>query len=331
MHEQSLQGLKHYCGNTTFCHSQALFTAFYPGKDYKALCMFENYTTVPFGIVHVPNDYYRIIDSYIDPDSGLDRALDTLDIPYEVHYWPKGESSNASEAFSLLRAWSDLGPVVLGPLNMGDLKYYYHRNLYQNIDHYIIVTGVDGETFQVCDTEGFILSYISENDLFNAWRGDHIPEGRGGFVMRKVEDLKNLSYNKENLLRTFKLSVENLASARKMNLGGGNALRSITELAAEIEKNASLRKGITYAIPTRIQRNMFIKEFINMMSISNFNPALMSKWQELRSIIDQQIKLYGKVLAGLIENIIGNLKLLDHVASSEDRFADIAIEIKDEL
>lgn len=310
-----------YRGKATCCHSQALLTAFFPRGLVPNLWLFECYTTIPFGITHVPGDPNRLLDCYLDPDVGLDRALDTLGITYEIRFWREG--TDGAEAMQALNEWCSEGPVVLGPLNMDELSYFFHSELFHHMDHYIVVLGIEGESIHVCDTEGFALSLLSINDLLNAWRGDKIPEGRGEFIMRRVLDATNSSYGQETSMQALRLAIGNLMAARDMKYGGGKALRALVNQAVEVEANTSLRRGLTYVIPTRIQRCTFIMEFIQSIGKMPVGLTFKDTWSEALVVLNEQIQLYGEALADLMDKIPEALVRLDRIADLEEMLTSI--------
>jgi hypothetical protein len=318
-----------YQGKTTCCHSQAVLTAFFPRKEVINLWMFENFTTVPFGIKHVPNDPNRLLDCYLDPDVGLDRAMNILGIPYEVRFWAEG--SDGSEALHLLQEWSDKTPVVLGPLNMGGLPYFFHREVFQHMDHYIIILNIQNEKVQVCDPEGFILAFLPIDDLLKAWRGEQIPEGRGEFIMRRILGTPKLIYHQRTFIQTLQFAIENLLNARQKEYGGGKALQLLVNQAIAIEADVSLKRGLTYVIPTRIQRNIFIEEFVKRIQQEPFTQGYSKLLVEILLVLNKQIRIYNEVLANLTDKISGALIQLEQAALFEENITDLFMEIGDKL
>ncbi|MCA9731952.1 MAG: hypothetical protein H6696_05410 [Deferribacteres bacterium] len=319
-----------YRGKMTCCHSQALLTAFFNKKETFDLWMFESLTTVPFGIKHVPGDPNRLLDCHFDPDLGLDRVLEILEIPYEVKFWIK--DTEGFEALKLLKNWCSESPVVLGPLNMNCLPYFFHGEVFYNMDHYIIALGFERGKFQICDPEGVMVAFLSEDDLLNAWHGDQIPEGRGKFIMRRVLGKVNtFNGHQEILIRTLQLAIKNLVDVRQKKYGGEKALQVLADRAFIIETDISLKHGLTFVIPTRIQRCIIIQEFVKKILEYPFAQAYTQYLAKILLLLDRQVQTYSQILANIIDRVPGALSQLPSVAILEGMLTDLFVDIGEKL
>lgn len=319
-----------YVGKTTLCHTYAFLSSLPSPNIMPDKWLFEGLTTVPFGIVHIPEDPNRLIDSYIDPDLGLDRALYSLDIPYEIYFWPRG--TDGSEAIRCLKQWCKKEPVIIGPINMDGLPYYFHRELYAHIDHYIVISGMYGEKFMAIDSEGFPLVLLSTESLLDAWRGDRIPEGRGEFVLRRIEGEVKPKIDENIFIRTLNLAALNMEVAQCDEYGGGNGLRRLARYAINHKINSTLKRGLTYAIPTRIQRCITIVKFLHKAFHElKIEPPANGDWEQAIAILYSQIKLYSRTLDELVEGDINALNRFDHIASFEDDLTIMLKRISDSL
>src|SRR5206468_4332148 len=110
----------------------------------------------------------------------------------------------------LLEEWSVKGPVLLGPLDMGMLPYFFHSELFRGIDHYIVVMGVDEDIVWFSDPEAVPLATMSRDELVSAWRAEHVPEGRGAFVMRRIEGMYSPSIDRSLIDATIRFASANL-------------------------------------------------------------------------------------------------------------------------
>lgn len=307
-----------YIGKITNCYTQALLSSLMGKYNLQNLYDFEIATTVPFGVVYREGDPNRLLDCYLDPDIGLDRGMSNLDIPFDIRYWPR--DSDWKDAFNTLNTWCAEAPVVLGPLNMENLTYFFRGDLYRNMDHYIVIKGIDSGKYSVCDPEGFVDVYLHENDLRIAWKADEIPEGRGAFTMRRAKEMKNeVRLDDKTIKRVIRYSIENLNKAEMLKNGGSNGLKLIANDSESIASCSSLVRGFSYAIPTRIQRCLLSKLLLEMALESNicygFNAAL----KDAVTTLEDQIFLYGEVLNRLNRKENDALKLFDEIASYENK------------
>lgn len=306
-----------YIGKITNCYTQALLSSFIERHYLQSLYNFEIATTIPFGVIYRSGDPNRLLDSFMDPDIGLDRGMNILKIPFDIKYWP--EDSDGKEALHTLNEWCATTPVVLGPLNMERLTYYFQGVLYKNMDHYVVVTGKEGGFYSVCDPECMAHVLIQEEDLRLAWKADGIQEGRGAFTMRRVKAvLEEIKIHEEIVSLIFKYSVENMKKAADLKNGGSNGLRLIAQGSQSIENSPSLIRGFSYAIPTRIQRCMLSKLLLQKVLKQNTSQKIRSDLKEAISALDSQVYLYGSVLNKLLIKAKDALKLFNDIALYEN-------------
>ncbi|HKU98502.1 MAG TPA: hypothetical protein VJR58_24635 [Vineibacter sp.] len=111
------------------------------------------------------------------PDKGISQALTTLGFAFAER------ASDASQAapFDWLEDTLRTSPVVVGPLDMRFLAYNPGRPSWPGIDHYVLVSGVEGDNVLVYDPAGFAEMLISKAALADAWRANAIPYRRGAF------------------------------------------------------------------------------------------------------------------------------------------------------
>ena len=326
-----MTGFKHtkYYGNVTCCGSQAVLTAFFTQNEVPDIRLFEAFTTVPFGIMHMNDDPHRLLTCYFDPDHGIDRAFDSMGIKYETYFQKKG--TDGIEALNTLISWCSESPVVLGPLNMDGLQYIFHSELLYRMDHYIVVLGWDKEKFWVCDPEGFALASIDSEALLKGWRGDTIPEGRGEFIMRRVTGKSNLACDMDIYHKTLIHLVDNMVKARDMKYGGGNALNTLAAKWGDIKADPALQRRLTFDIPVRMQRCVFAKQFLReadkLFKYSKFEKLC----EEAYLCIDQQIEGYSRTVGGLLNKSLESLGEFYNIARLEYELTDIYKAMGDSL
>lgn len=290
--------------------------------------LFEALTTIPFGIMHNPDDPNRLITCYIDPDIGIDRALDTLNVSYMLKFWPNG--TDGRQAIRYLTKSCKEEPIVIGPLNMDDLPYYFHPELYKTLDHYIVIKGMSGDRFVALDPEGFPLVLLTEETILKAWRGNRIPEGRGEFILRRMNKGCNPSITPQMIVKTLTQAISNIEKAQEEEYGGSNGLRQLASYTEKKKFMSSHKRGLTYSIPTRIQRCSVIIWFIDKAA-SMLNDHREIPWGNSTDLLFKQIRIYNEILSALMNNDNHALKSFERIATLEDEIRTCFNRIGDTL
>jgi hypothetical protein len=318
-----------YSGNLTCCGTHAIYSGFFQKWDYQDIFKFEAITTVPFGIVHHPDNPFRLFTCYCDPDFGLEYAFQVLDIPYRIHC--SGSSSKAQEALDVLDEWLKEGNVVLGPLNMEDLVYISNRNLLQAMDHYIIVCGTEGERYIVSDSEGMCLTRIDKEDLVKAWAADKIPEGRGSYIMRQVLTDSLPVFEKEVYREAGKQIVVNLNECEKDDNCGSNGLYKLAENQERILSNANLKRRMCFDIPVRIQRCEIISYYLEQVCSVFQKQTIKLECEKAADLLREQIRGYNYVLWGIRKSDSKSFEPFRDIARSEHELRMIFGNIREEM
>ena len=109
------------------------------------------------------------------PDRGISRALKSLGFEFEEKSWESDEYFPLEELRNLIKQ----GPVLLGPLDMGFLKYDPSSNNHFGVDHFITAYDYDADSVCVHDPAEFPNVWIKNEDLNNAWKAENIGYKRG--------------------------------------------------------------------------------------------------------------------------------------------------------
>lgn len=298
-----------YSGRLTCCHSQAILTAYAAANvaPRAALIALELASTVPFGIVAHPADANRLLTCWLDPDIGIDRALDIFGVRYRVRSW--ADSADSIEAVEVLREWLNSGPAVVGPVDLGLLPYVGLGHIYATCDHYVVVLGMDGDLLRLCDPEGYPLVVVRTHEFVRAWRAAMVPEGRGTFVMRQVLGPLAPRLTPQVTRTIGAQAICNLRAAAQLPAGGGNALRLLAHGWHGMQRQPSLRRGFLFALSIRIQR-LFLQW--------RFAEAIRAP-KHLLTELESAIALHSEVLSG-IGDAAGRL---NDAAAIEDALGDL--------
>lgn len=306
----------HYCGKITACHSYGLLGTFFSAINTTDFLLFEALSGVPYGVFSQANDANRLLGPWIDPDQGMDHALDTLGIEYELV--TRAVDADASEALEHLRQWLTQGLVLLGPLNMNALPYLYYAHLFRNCDHYLIALKGDKNRFLVRDSEGYDMAWINEHDLTKAWRGDNIPEGRGGFIMRRLTDTQcPLQIENHMVLNGLIYAAKLLQASSSSERGGSQAYAFIASEEASILVWPAACRSLSYLLPTRMQRNLTACILLERVGLAA--PYLANEIDRAKAITLRQTFLLAQCLSHLRGKTQHGLQPLNEVAELEDQ------------
>jgi hypothetical protein len=312
-----------YIGNTTNCYTQAALTLFVKELSFENLMLFEIATTVPFGLIYKGADPSRILDCLIDPDEGIDHAFRLFSVQFETIYSEKGVYD--VNFFKKLDCLLEQSPVLLGPIDMGELTYLPRSELYSGIDHYIVVIKKILDGYYVSDPEGEPFAYISQQQLNNACTTGLISEGRGSYTVRSASQVSNLQLSEKEFDIVFKKVADNYRIASQLSNGGARGLRLF---AIDIEthfKSPSMLVGLKFVLTNRIQRSMFAKCFYEMY-VNYENTGIKDKIaRRLIAMQGEQQQLYAKLLYHVFD--MDNAELADikgvveNIAQLEDNIS----------
>ena len=111
------------------------------------------------------------------PDVGVSRAFGLLG--FEVA--EEAESDGAPMPAEALARQLDNGPVLLGPLDMGELPYQPDSRGANGVDHYVLALGVEDNEVVVHDPAGIPAVPIAIEALDRAWKAELVPYGTGSY------------------------------------------------------------------------------------------------------------------------------------------------------
>lgn len=318
-----------YNGNLTCCGTHAIYSGFFRNWDNQDIIKFEAATTVPFGIVHNPDDPFRLFTCYCDPDCGIEFAFQVLNIPYRIHY--SKSPCESREALDVLDEWLEEGNVVLGPMNMEDLMYLPHHNLLQAMDHFIVVCGFESGRYVISDSEGMCLTRLDRDQLVKAWMADKIPEGRGAYIMRQVLTDSLPGFDKEVFRKVGKQIVVNLSECEKKENCGSNALYKLERSAELILSDPNLTRRMCFDIPVRIQRCEIIVYYLEQVCGVFHGQKIKTECEKAADILQKQIREYNDILWGIRKRGKKSFEPFRSIARSEHELVMIFENIREEM
>ncbi|MEU7894823.1 hypothetical protein AB0B45_18420 [Nonomuraea sp. NPDC049152] len=160
-----------YLGSGPYCYSHSL--AMMMGAGAPEPAVIETVTGSPFGMQLVGGTL-PFFDPYgWTPETGVEDALTALG-------WTADTLSggDASRALDRLASLLEAGPVMVGPIEMGHLRYQPGKTGPIGADHYLIAVGVEGDHITVHDPQGYPYAQLPLTDFVDAWRADTIEYGQ---------------------------------------------------------------------------------------------------------------------------------------------------------
>ena len=176
-----------YIGSGPYCYANSL--AMMLGDGAPSPSVLEFATSSPFGM-EIIGDKLVFFDAYgWEPASSFDAALaaagwhSTLTV-----------GKDADDALAHLKEALEEGPVFVGPVEMGHLRYQPGMSGPIGADHYVVVLSIDeaGAEVELHDPHGHPYATMPVADLLTAWRAGSLGYGkpfmmRSGF--RRVEEV----------------------------------------------------------------------------------------------------------------------------------------------
>ena len=114
-----------------------------------------------------------------DPDIGLGSAIAALGWACE-----RTAGGDATEAIGRLREAIQTGPVLVGPVEFGLLRYIPGMGTPIGSDHFVVVIGVDDATVTLHDPHGHPYATLPLDTFVAAWRAETVPYPSTPFTMR---------------------------------------------------------------------------------------------------------------------------------------------------
>ena len=111
------------------------------------------------------------------PDVGVSRSFRLLGFEVDEEAEPDGAPMPIEKLNLRLKG----GPVMLGPLDMGELSYHPDARGANGIDHFVLALHTEDGEIVVHDPAGYPAMPIDVEALSQAWRADLIEYRRGAY------------------------------------------------------------------------------------------------------------------------------------------------------
>lgn len=173
-----------YIGNGAYCYANALAMALAATGADHAPGYLECLTTVGIGALAVPtSDGPLPFFGDQTPDAGVSLTLDTLGYACERHVSTAADDAAGAAATARLRELLAAGPVIAGPLDMGELAYMPGHARAAGADHFVAVYALDGDEVRLHDPAGFPYVALALSAFLAAWRAESIAYRQGSYSL----------------------------------------------------------------------------------------------------------------------------------------------------
>lgn len=261
-----------YVGSGPYCYANSLSMVVHDGWPPGLV---ETLTGSPFGFQMVgPLPLFD--PAGWDPDTGLDQALALLG-------WESDRETftSADEAFERLTSLCQVGPVFVGPVEMGLLLHQSGSDRPIGADHFVAVleAGPDGVTMH--DPQGHPCAWLPRDAFAAAWGSDTIEYGAGRFPLR-TNFRRVAARNQHDAVRD--LLPLALQWARGDHAPGEGSVDALRRLADRAEAGLGMP-----ALPV-------LQDFSLRLGARRRADAAreLSAWPEIAGVLDRQARALGQ-------------------------------------
>ncbi|SUA73167.1 Uncharacterised protein [Nocardia otitidiscaviarum] len=156
-----------YIGSGPYCYANGL--AMMMGEAAPGTAVIETVTGSPFGM-QVGDGVAFFDPGGWNPEIGVAEALAALGWRATV----TSEDDPVGRLGAALRG----GPVFIGPVEMGYLRYQPEMRGPIGADHFLVVVDMDADGVTAHDPQGYPYARIELSDFLSAWRGDSVDYGQ---------------------------------------------------------------------------------------------------------------------------------------------------------
>lgn len=164
------------------------------GADTPSTAVIEFATCSPFGMEVIGKELV-----FFDP-YGWDPMQSFEDMLVAAGWTSKlTVGKDADDALASLKKELEKGPVFVGPVEMGYLRYQPGNNGPMGADHYVVVLGIEGDRVDLHDPQGFPYATIPVSEFLQSWKTDSL--GYGKSYMMRSEFKQVHKYTEEEIIR----------------------------------------------------------------------------------------------------------------------------------
>ena len=310
-----------YTGKSEYCYSNSLHMAL-SAKCPKNWTVpdpgfLECLTTMPFGnlFLDLPRGpQFLCSPADVDPESGLDRAVKALGWMREV--WHGGRTSSRTEVLRHLTAALKHGPLVAGPLDLGELPHNPRSRYLRGGDHFVTVLSSDTNGGVFHDPFGYPYARVAVDSFLRSWRADRIPYKHGSYGLRSNFRTSEPRTRLQAISFTLPLLAQSIAAdpGGPRVFGGSAALARLVQAVTNKPPRSLVETLVYFSLPLGARRRTDGHRFM----LEAGNPWAAKK-------LDEQSRILGGVQIDAVQGEWGRF------VRGMNRFAEIETELTSEL
>ena len=276
-----------FYGNKIHCGSYACLNVI---KDSSIdASLFEASTATAFGIKHYKSQNFdRLLTTLYDPNKGLDEALRLWG--YTVL---KQHFRSAQELIQYLKETLPVKKMaILGPIDMGKLRYQPVPDIVNRMDHYIVLESYSDSQILCIDSEGF-YHYLIDYDQMENWISiDDIPEAENRVTLRYID--KTSDYSRAKIIHHTVIRASHHLNEAEQIGQGSNAIYQCCRFLQE-QDCFSWKLSFLYDLQYLKQRKSLFQWFLCELQKLHTNLPI----DEVKSLISSQEILLGQMYFAL--------------------------------
>lgn len=267
-----------YSGNSAYCYSNSLHMCLHEAGmiDLPTPSLIECMTGMPFGatFLQFEKPLFFPNPSPIDPDTGVTRALEALG--WECELWCSDEADAVSDK---LREALKLGPVLLGPLDMGFLSYDPNHQYKRGGDHYVVALKLQGDMVQMHDPQLFPFAVLPLADVVRALCASDLGYAKHAYTLRF-----NFRGKQNNARRAmFDAALNNARELVRAHptgpvvYGGPGAFTMVADLLRHDPLNDLTNLLVQFSLPVGARRSIDAARFLEEVGRADAANLFVSK------------------------------------------------------
>jgi len=309
-----------YYGNGAYCYSNSTAMLLSSIEEDISPSIIEVLGGVGLGAYALDKGNMVFLSNYSGfPDRSISRALESLGFNFEEKNWESEEYYPLEELRELIKQ----GPVLLGPLDMGYLKYDPSSNNHFGVDHFVVAHDFDDKRVCVHDPAEFPNVWITNENLNNAWKAENIGYRQGHYRYWAKPKRANNPTNKELFQKAIKTFIEiyengETCSKSKNKLIDVEAIRFLSNnIKNKVLTTSEIDLLTGFVLPVSAKRS------------NDFYSFLREYDKKLAELKIEQSKMLGKIHTAIMDKSFPEaVTYLDKYAELEGEFKNTVLDYK---